>query len=257
MTQFSLKLLALLFMLCDHFSKVVLSTGVLAPILGTEGNLWLRTMLTVVGRKAFPMFAWFTAEGCRKTANFPRYLLRLLVFAALSELPFQLCFYGAGESGFRLACHNVIFTLLLAAMAIYVGKLLEKRRVPRLAALLMPGALAVILGWVLKMDYNAWGVALILLLYALPEEKPRLILLAAWFTVFQLIWHGFDGQTLVWLTDSNQYGILLQWIGGMFAVPLLATYNGEKGRRGKWLFYIFYPAHLAALYGLRMLFLMG
>ena len=63
MTQSTLKLLAMLFMLCDHFAKVVLSTGVLRTFLGVTGNEQLMIGLETVGRIAFPMFAWFVAEG--------------------------------------------------------------------------------------------------------------------------------------------------------------------------------------------------
>ena len=127
MTQSTLKRLAVLSMLCDHIAKVVLSTGVLRPVLGAMGNLLLMTVLVVIGRLAFPIFAWFVAEGCRKTGNFPRYLGRMALFAVLSEVPFQLCFYRAADYGLRSACHNVIYTLLLAALGIYAAKVLMER----------------------------------------------------------------------------------------------------------------------------------
>jgi hypothetical protein len=188
MTQSTLKRLAILFMFCDHFAKVVLSAGILRPVLGAAGNEQLMILLESVGRIAFPIFAWFVAEGCRKTHNFPRYLGRMAIFAVLSEAPFQYCFYAAGENGLRLGCHNVMFTLLLAAAGIYASKLLENYEIPRMPAVLLPSILAVTLGWVLQTDYNAWGVALILMLYYLPEKKQRLILLACWMTVFMLLW---------------------------------------------------------------------
>lgn len=246
MTQFTLKCLALLFMLCDHLSKVVLSTGVLRPIIGAEADLWLRTALMVVGRIAFPIFAWFTAEACRKTRSMPKYLLRLFVFSVLSEIPFQLCFYDAETAGLTIACHNVMFTLLLAALAIYLGTVVEKYRRPK-PLMLLPGIAAMVLGWLLHTDYNLWGVGLVLLLYYLPEDKLRLAFLGGWMTVFMLIWHGWNGQTLSWIS-SNDYGLIMEWLGGLFSVPLLACYNGDKGRNGKWLFYVFYPAHLGILY---------
>lgn len=251
MTQFSLKLLALLCMLSDHLAKVVLSGGFLIPYIGTEANLWLRTVMIVIGRIAFPIFAWFTAEGCRKTKNPTKYLQRLLIFAILSEAPFQLCFYGAGYLGFQVACHNVIFTMLLGALAIFGGTLLKKW-LPDAMACLLPALIATALGWILYTDYNAWGVALIVALYYLPTEKGRLLFLLAWSTVFQLIWHGYDGNTLVWLTGENNYLLILQWFGMLFSVGFLATYNGQRGRNAKWLFYIFYPAHLLILYFLRL-----
>ena len=246
MTQFSLKLLALVCMLADHFAKVILPTGVLIPLLGMEGELWLETVLEIIGRIAFPIFAWFLAEGCRKTGNLPKYLLRLLTFGVLSEIPFQLCF--GNVPGLHLGCHNVIFTMLLGALGIYAGQLLMKKG--KWLALL-PALAVTALGWFLYTDYNAWGVALILVLYYLPENKPRLFFLAIWVSAFYLIWHGI----LSWPLGGNRYGMLLQWLGGLTAVLLLATYHGQRGRACNWLFYGFYPVHLALLFGLRVLLL--
>ena len=252
MTQSTLKLLAMLFMLCDHFAKVVLSTGVLRTFLGVTGNEQLMIGLETVGRIAFPMFAWFVAEGCRKTGNFPNYLGRLAMFAVLSEAPFQYCFYAARQNGLSLACHNVMFTMLLAAAGIYAAKWLNEHGLPEMAAILIPSILAVALGWVLQTDYNAWGVALIFMLYYLPEKKQKLTVLACWMTVFMLLWHGWNGETFVWL-HAGGFSLLCMWLGGMFSVPILAAYNGQRGRPVKWLFYVFYPVHLAVLYGIRCL----
>ena len=251
MTQFSLKLLALFCMFCDHLSKVVLSTGVLIPVLGAEGSLWLRTMLEVVGRIAFPIFAWFTAEGCHKTNDPRKYLLRLSVFALISEIPFQLCFYGGAPSALQLGFHNVIFTMLLGAAGILVGQRLKETKIPDGIAVLLPAIVAIALGWLLHTDYNAWGVGLIIMLYYLKEDREKLIFLACWITVFQLIWHGWNGEMLVWLSSKSNYKLLLQWLGGLFSVGFLATYNGGKGRGAKWLFYVFYPVHLILLYLIR------
>lgn len=252
MTQFSLKLLALVCMLCDHLSKVVLSSGFLTPVLGFEGELWIRTMLEVVGRIAFPIFAWFTAEGCRKTRAPGKYLFRLCIFAIISEIPFQLCFYGAGYLGIKLACHNVIFTMLLGAGAILCSNIMKELKMEKSLAVIIPSVIAVALGWFLHTDYNAWGVALIIFLYYLPAEKERLIFLVCWITVFMLIWHGWNGEMLVWLSGSNDYRLLLQWVGALFSAAFVASYNGKKGRGVKWLFYIFYPLHLTVLYLIRL-----
>lgn len=250
MTQFSLKLLALFCMLSDHVAKVVLSGGVLIPYIGIEGNLWLCTFMTMIGRIALPVFAWFTADGCRKTGNPKRYLIRMLLFALISEAPFQLCFYGAGYLGLQFGCHNVIFTMLLGAAGIIAGQELKKK-LPEVPVCLIPAVIVIALGWFLYTDYNAWGVGLIIFLYYLPTHRQKLIFLLCWSTVFELFWHGLDTGSLIWLHGGDM-NLILQWFGMLLSVGLLATYNGERGRKGKWLFYIFYPAHLLILYGIRI-----
>ena len=90
------------------------------------------------------------------------------------------------------------------------------------------------------------------MLYYLPEKKQKLTVLACWMTVFMLLWHGWNGETFVWL-HAGGFSLLCMWLGGMFSVPILAAYNGQRGRPVKWLFYVFYPVHLAVLYGIRCL----
>lgn len=243
MSQFALKLIAMFTMLLDHTAKVALKDGILAPVLGMELDFLLRTFMMVAGRISFPIFAWFTAEGCKKSSHPKRYLLRLLLFAVLAEIPFQLCF--CNELG--LGCKNVIFTLLLAATGIYSAKALIKYHVPEQLSQVLTGTAAIALGWLLHTDYNAWGVGLVLVLYYMPTEKGRLLFLSAWITVFQLIWHGWNGQTFGWLSPAGSIE-LLNWLGAMLAVGFLAAYNGEKGQGSKWLFYWFYPIHLLLLY---------
>lgn len=250
MTQLSLKLVALFSMLLDHLAKVVLSKGVLVDLLGVSGDFYLRTMMMAVGRLAFPIFAWFVAEGCKKTKNPKKYLLRMLVFAVLSEVPFQLCFYGAATRGVQLALHNVMFTFLFAAGAIFLSEFLREKKVPYGLAVLLPCVAAMAICWWQYTDYNAWGCALVLLLYFVPGEKGQLLVLGAWITLFQLLWKGSTGYGLSWL-GGNDYNLLLQWMVELLAVLFLAAYNGEKGSHkpwSKWLFYGFYPVHLVLLY---------
>lgn len=251
MTQLSLKLVALLSMLMDHLAKVLLSTGIFSDALGVSMDLYLRTMMIAVGRLAFPIFAWFTAEGCKKTKDPKKYLLRMLIFAILSEIPFRLCFYGRVAS---FTTSNVLFTFLFAACAIFAAQWLQTKRIPYPFAVMVPSVAAMVICWVQYTDYNAWGCALVLLLYYMPNEKGRLLALGSWITLFQLIWKGSNGGTLTWIS-GNDYNLLLQWVVEMLAVLFLAAYNGEKGSDkpwAKWLFYVFYPVHLLLLYLIRM-----
>lgn len=250
MTQFALKLIALLTMLLDHSAKILPVANLLSPVLGMETARMVQDSMMIIGRMAFPMFAWFIAEGCRKTSSMGKYALRLAVFALLSEVPFQLCFYGGAFASLKLACHNVMFTMLLAVLAVWASQILKQHSMPETVADLLPAAAAIALGWFLHTDYNAWGVALILGLYYMRDKKGQFLWMAAWITVFQLIWHGWNGTTLIWITSSGSI-LLLYWIGALLSVPMLMTYSGKRGTKCKWLFYVFYPVHLLLLFFLR------
>ena len=241
MSQFALKLIAMICMLLDHTAKIVLPTWLTARWFGPEVAGWIRTSMISLGHIAFPMFAWFTAEGCRRSSSPEKRMLRLLLFALLSEAQFQYCFYQTISLGTR----NTLFTLLLASAAIWAGEALEKHDHFQVFRF-VPGLIALVLAWDLKTDYNAWGVFLILLLYYLPDKRSRLVFLGCWITVFRLLWHGWTRSGLIWIQNSP-WPYLLEWAGCMLSVPILAAYNGEKGRGSKWLFYWFYPIHLTVL----------
>lgn len=93
MTVFSLRLLALVSMFCDHVAALFL--------LGSPLYLPMR----MFGRLAFPIFSFLAVEGFRHTTNFKRYIARLLFVAVVAQIPYMVCFPNA----FRL---NVIFQLV-------------------------------------------------------------------------------------------------------------------------------------------------
>ena len=94
----ALKLLAMALMLCDHLWATVL-----------PGVMWL----TAVGRVAFPIFAFQVAEGFQRTHDRKKYLLRMLVFALISEIPFNYLYYSSPVFPFH---QNVMFTFFIALL---------------------------------------------------------------------------------------------------------------------------------------------
>ena len=94
MTSFWLKIIAAVTMLIDHTGAVFF------PQLA---------VFHIVGRLSFPIYAFLAAEGASKTHRKSRYLLRLGIFALLSEAPFRLAFSLGWENPLP---RNVLFTLL-------------------------------------------------------------------------------------------------------------------------------------------------
>lgn len=201
MTGFQLKLLAILAMTADHIGAVFFPE---IPLLR-----W-------IGRLAMPVLCFFIGEGLRHTRSPRRYLLRLTGFALLSELPFDLAFYGGIEWGHQ----NVYFTLALGLLALWA---IQSRGMEGWLLALTAALAAELLGC----DYGMYGVLLILLLDRFHRARSEQLAGAA---LLNLAFFGLQTQTL-----------------SLIALPLLWLYNGKRGRDDRRLFYLYYPAHLCVL----------
>ena len=201
MTGFQLKLLAMLAMTAAHIGAVFFPE---IPLLR-----W-------IGRLAMPVLCFFIGEGLRHTRSPRRYLLRLTWFALLSELPFDLAFYGGIEWGHQ----NVYFTLALGLLALWA---IQSRGMEGWLLALTAALAAELLGC----DYGMYGVLLILLLDRFHRARSEQLAAAA---LLNLAFFGLQTQTL-----------------SLIALPLLWLYNGKRGRDDRRLFYLYYPAHLCVL----------
>ncbi len=220
-----LKLIAVITMFIDHTGYVFYSFPAFRePLFTALGEtVTLYFILRKIGRLAFPIYCFLIGEGLRYTKKPIRYLMRLLVFAFISEIPFNLMVSG---KFLWSSNQNVFFTLFLGALCIYF---LINIKINFLKAGLILTALGVSI--VLKADYGAAGMVVIVLLYALRG-----------YPIVQAI----AGYPL--------FG------GGLYAVAAFIPINLYNGKRGfirhpvlKYAFYLFYPAHMLVLVGIRKL----
>ena len=219
LTGNQLKILAMVTMTCDHVGLYLLPQF---PI------------LRILGRLALPIYAYMIAQGCRHTHDRKRYLLRLLGLGLLC----QVVYYAVMGSLYQC----ILITFSLSLVLIYAADAAQKRRSPGTVLL----ALVVFAGEVFlcqvlpellpetdfAVDYGILGVLLPALVY-LGETRWQEI--------------GLLGAGLAALAVSA--GDIQWW--ALAALPLLALYNGRKGAYplGK-LFYLYYPLHLAVIYGI-------
>lgn len=228
LSSFGLHLLAMALMLVDHLC-----------IAFAPQQLWMHC----VGRLAFPIFAFLMAEGFYHTRSRARYARRLLVFALLSEVPFDLL---ASGRLFDLSHQNVLWTFLIALGSM---QLLERAAATsRPAGRLALGAAATLGGFaagtLFMTDYFGPGVWMVLVFYLFRGEgwQQRLSQLAG-----LLLLNGalLAGQTV----PLFGFPVPVQSFAVLALVPIW-LYRGRQGPHGRavrWLFYGFYPAHLLAL----------
>ena len=145
----ALHILAMAFMLSDHLWATL--------FLSQE---WM----TAVGRLAFPIFAFLAVEGYFHTHSFRRYALRMLLFAVLSEVPFDLMYSG---TPFYPVHQNVIWTLLLGLLGIRAMEAVRARGKRWLFLLTCVGvtALGGVLGTLCMVDYYGAGVLTVFVFY--------------------------------------------------------------------------------------------
>ena len=174
--------------------------------------------LRVIGRIAFPVFAWYLSQGYTHTSNLKKYAMRLGIFAIAVQVPYFLVTH---ENNF-----NIFFTLLLGLLAIDCFK---KRRYFGLFAVIYVSG-------VVPVDYSIYGILTILIFFIYKENKYKLL-----------------GQTI-----NNILGVFLlgPFQGFGLVGSALAIYYPKdlpKIRLNKYFFYFFYPVHLLIIYGISQL----
>ena len=232
MTAFILKIIALLTMFADHIGATV------PHLLELDGGT---NILRVVGRVSFPIFVYLIAEGFRHTKNPSKFLLRLGIFAIISEPFFDMSIQYSGGINF-FSNTNIFYTLFLGGLAIVLyQKLMQYSNV---VVSLIPVAVCLVLAEFLTVDYGGYGVLFIFLMYAIKPEKLRLLLMLP----LSLWQHAYTIEFLLRYRQwpFSQY-YLLMIPATMLPVFLIVLYNGKRGIGMKWLFYAAYPAHLAIL----------
>jgi len=235
----TLKFIAVIAMLLDHMCYTVI-----------EGNVWM----TWVGRIAFPIFAFLIVEGYFHTKNVKKYALRLLIFALISEIPFNLMMSFSVINPYQ---QNVYWTLLIGLLVIWAidkpfnelvhakNQIERSQKMVRLVIIgfvaIAGGCMAGLIGFT---DYNYWGVLTILMFYLL-RGKTYLQLIA-----LALINNFMGGMEYVYTIFGFEQTFPVQLMA-IFAMIPIAMYNGEKGYESKAVqygFYAFYPLHMLLLF---------
>lgn len=211
----ALKILAMIFMTCDHVAVELLPD-------------W--DFLRIFGRLAMPIYAYMIAEGCRFTHDRKKYLWRLSSLALLCQVVY---FFAVGS---LYQCILVTFSLSVCLIwALETSPKSWGLLVFLASAFLCEGLPVLLKGTDFAVDYGIVGVCLPSLVYFGRTREEKLL-----------------GFTLGLVLLALQYGGI-QWFG-LGAVPLLMLYSGERGKLsiGR-LFYFYYPAHLVVIYGLSLL----
>jgi len=219
----TLKHIALFTMLCDHVNKAIFVNMSVAGAVPTAVMV-LSACFDILGRIALPIFAFLLVEGFFNTRSRGKYLRNLLVFAVISEIPFNM--FTGGE--LLIDWHqNIYFTLALGFGMIWLIDVIKRRTKLWLLPAVPIIGVACLVSMFGSFDYDFFGILTIALFYLLRGR---------------------------WFCPAVAFLPLVKtpWAG----LGYLATYlyNGERGKQCKWFNYWFYPAHLLVIGIIRMVF---
>jgi hypothetical protein len=231
-TSFSLHLMAMLFMLCDHL------WGTIVP-----GNDWL----TCIGRVCFPIYAFLLVEGYFHTSNLKKYVKRLLLFAVISEIPFNLAMASSVIYPFH---QNVLWSFLIALGLIHCNE--KAKSTGKLWLRIIVAVFTILAGYLLGLitmvDYYHAGILMVLTFYFFHHRNW-------WDYVGQLLCLGYINLELL---GGFGYEVVLfgetvfltrQGLALLALIPIW-LYKGKQGYHSKWwkyFCYAFYPVHLLIL----------
>ena len=238
----ALHALAMGLMLCDHMWAMLFPAA---------------EWMTCIGRLAFPIFAFMTAEGYTRTHDIRRYMLRLLTAALLSEIPFNLMYGGSVLYPYH---QNVLWTLLLGLALLYLIDR-ARERLKGLAATAVCALLVLLgfaLGYAAMLDYYGAGILTVMMFRFFPCRGGRNFLC-------QLVCMYVLNVSLLggYYYEISIFGFKLALVQQSFAILALAPiwlYNGRRetsDRFFKHFCYAFYPAHMLLLFLAREWLLLG
>ena len=164
-----LKYLAFVSMLIDHANNALLT-----PMLNGEGFLLhLSNLFSILGRIAFPLFVFFIVEGFFKTRSRKRYLMTLLIFGVISEVPFDMF---TSKTFFDPYWNNIMFTLALCLITIWLIDSLKEKLPNQVAWYVVSIILVILFGLLamgLSLDYDYHAIIVAYLFYIF-YDKPLL-----------------------------------------------------------------------------------
>lgn len=231
-TSFTLHLIAIFLMTCDHLWATL---------------LYQYDFLTLIGRIAFPIFAFMLVEGYHHTHHIKGYIRRLFLFALISELPFNLMCNGYWLYPFH---QNVLWCFLFSIIGIHlIEKAKSKKNIgcTTLVSVLVV-SICYVLGYLLMTDYYGPGMLTVFAFYFFRGQSwPKRV--GQCLCLLYINWHLLGG--LIFEIPMGSFVLdFPQQAFALLALPLIWCYKGKQGyysRSVKAFYYWFYPVHALIL----------
>lgn len=246
----TLKWIAVIAMFINHFGDILLKGIIMnAPYSAfTDAQFSVIfnsfNMFHVIGRLSMPIFCFLIVEGFLHTRNLKKYLIRLISFAIISEIPYDLAF---GNSAVDFAQQNVFFTL---SAGLFILIVIDKFKTYKVVFIIAPIA-ASFIAYFFKFDGSYYGISMMVLFYIFKDKTVDEITsdCSKWHKIIRLkalnCLSIFSLQMVIMLIFKEEFGLNL--VFSILALIPIYLYSGERGTKLKYFFYLFYPLHLLVL----------
>lgn len=194
------------------------------------------SFFNLIGRLAFPIFAFQSVQGYINTTNFKKHILKLFIFACISQIPFML-FLSTFSTGFSL---NIFFTFFLGLLSLLAYDK-SKNKIVGLFFLVFTS----IIGEIIHVDYGAFGILLIFVFYIFKDKKLPMIIVSLLLCFAKYI------PNIIQFPNLYSHYISCALFTSLSMI-FISFYNKKQGPKSKYFFYIFYPLHLLILYLVHM-----
>ena len=228
-----LKLVAMVTMLVDHMGAILFPQY---------------RIMRIIGRIAFPIYAYCITVGCVYTHDMLRYVKRIVLLALLVQPLYVVAMHHTTPAMYAVSFaqdpiaavfnfyieswHDPSILLSLSLGLILLWTIRDRHLVLTAATFLLV--------WFLQgsLDYGIRGIYLMLLFFVFCQTP----LVSLPLVLGYMIWWGLDGggYTFFGLQFGTQMFAIL-------ALPLIYIRTNTRIRINKWVFYLFYPAHLVLI----------
>lgn len=209
----ALKIIAMITMLCDHFGMIFF------PYID---------IFRIIGRISFPIYAFLIAEGCKYTHNRKKYFLQIFILGLICSIVFIIA------ERYVYLC--VLITFSMSILLIYLLDYVKDNPKKRFLLLIVGLVISYEICNLVEVDYGFVGVLVPVMVYLTDNRVLKIVL----FTI-----------SLIFLSLINNNGVQIYCL---ISVIFIILYNGQRGKLNlKKFFYMFYPMHLAILWGVAML----
>lgn len=227
----ALHVIAMMFMLYDHMWGTILPRY---------------SILTCIGRIAYPIYAFMLVEGYFHTHDVKKYLKRLLLWGLISEIPFDLMMGGVMFYPFH---QNAMFTMALGLLLVWwVDISMQKSKTVGIVVSCVAFLLGLVIGNITMVDYFGPGIAMILVFYVCRGERwyHKVTMFAFMYWLNVVVAGGMYYPVTIF---GHEFELMQQGLALLALIPIW-MYHGKQGYHAKWFStfcYVFYPAHMLFL----------